>query len=166
MVEPLEEARAKRAEEEAMKFSRWKSGGYQLGSLKDDAPGGIEEEWDQLDSLEGDVHEVEGRGQEEVDALNTREQDIHRRSTVLRSPSVDAAEKRRLEVSRGLLHRSSPQSSSIEPQSERELSQEERKVADDCVMIAMKLPNGKSLQQAFTITEPVEVSVYIYIILA
>ena len=152
----MEEARAKRAEEEATKFSRWKSAGHQLGSLKGDDPSRSEEGWDQLDSPEGDVHEVEGRGQEEVDAMNTRGQDIHQRSTVLRSPSMDAAEKRRLEVSKGLLHRSSPQFS--EPQNEKELSQEKRRVADDCVTIAMKLPNGKTLQQTFNISEPVEVS--------
>ena len=160
MVEPREEARAKRADEEAMKFSRWKSGGHQLGSLKRDAPDKSEEGWDQLDSLEADkVDKVEGHGQEEVDPLDAREHDIRLRSTVLRSPSVDAAEKRRLEVSKDLLHHSLSQCSSAEQQNEREETQGKRRVDDDCVIIAMKLPNGKSLQQAFNVTEPVEVGV-------
>lgn len=158
-MEPREKARAKRADEEAMKFSRWKSDGHQLGSLKRDAPGKSEEGWDQLDSLEGDVDEVGGHGQEGVEPLNARDDDICMRSTVLRSPSVDAAEKRRLEVSKGLLHRSLSQGSSAEQQNEREETQERRRVDDDCVIIAMKLPNGKSLQQAFNVTEPVEVGV-------
>lgn len=153
----MEEARAKRAEEEAMKFSRWKCSGHQLGSLNGAASGRSEEGRDQLDSLEGDVHEVDGRGQEEAGALNANEQGIQLRSTVLRSPSVEAAEKRRLDVSKGLLHRSSPQCSSTVQQGERELSQGKRSVTDDCVTIVMKLPNGKSLQQVFNVTEPVEV---------
>ena len=155
----MEEARAKRAEDEAMKFSRWKCSGHQLGSLKGAAPGGSEEERDHLDSLEGDVHEVEGLGQEEAGPLNAQEQGTQPRSTVLRSPSVEAAEKRRLDVSKSLLHRSSPRCSSTVQQNERELSQGKRSVTDDCVTIAMKLPNGKSLQQVFNVTESVEVGI-------
>lgn len=152
----MEEARAKRAEEEAMKFSRWK-GGHQLGSLKEDSPGGSEEGRDQMESLEGDVPEELGQDQGEAGALSDHNQEIRQRSTLLRSPSLEAAEKRRLDVSKDLLHHSSPQRSPAVQQDDREPSLGERSVTDDCVTIAMKLPSGKLLQRNFNVTEPVEV---------
>ena len=159
----MEEARAKRAEEEAMKFSRWR-GGHQLGSLKEDAPGGIEEGQDQMESLEGDVPEEVVQDQGEVGALSDGDQELRLRSTLLRSPSVEAAEKRRLDVSKDLLHRSSAQFSPAVQQGDRKPSQGERTVPDGGVTIAMKLPNGKLLQRDFNVTEPVEVGIYVWVI--